>query len=164
MTIDEARNLLDYNVWANARMFDAVEPLASDRLTMSVASSFPSIRATIGHIVVAEWVWLRRWLGESPGAAPAWATESSLAELKAKLERVEAERAAFIGGLTDADLDGVVGYRFVSGEAHSDPLGDLIRHVVNHAAYHRGQVATQLRQVGHTPFNTDLITYLHRRS
>jgi uncharacterized damage-inducible protein DinB len=36
--------------------------------------------------------------------------------------------------LTDAD-----------GLAFSHPLGQLIRHVVNHSTYHRGQLATLLR-------------------
>jgi len=34
--------------------------------------------------------------------------------------------------------------------------------VVNHSTYHRGQVSTQLRQLGLTPPNTDLITYLRQ--
>ena len=35
-----------------------------------------------------------------------------------------------------------------------------MRHVVNHSTYHRGQLATQLRQLGHTPPNTDFIRFL----
>ena len=35
--------------------------------------------------------------------------------------------------------------------------------VVNHSTYHRGQAATQLRQLGQTPPNTDLIAFLWQR-
>ena len=163
MTTDEAHDLLGYCEWANARVFAAAEAAAPEHLETPVASSFPSIRATLGHIVVAEWVWLRRWLGESPTALPFWVTESSLSELKAHLDAVEAERAAYVEGLSDADLDRIVTYRLLSGESHADPLSGLIRHVVNHSTYHRGQVATQLRQLGRTPPNTDLVAYLHQR-
>jgi hypothetical protein len=44
--------------------------------------------------------------------------------------------------------------------AFSHPLGQLMWHAVNHSTHHRGQLATQLRQLGHTPPNTDFTRYL----
>jgi uncharacterized damage-inducible protein DinB len=32
-------------------------------------------------------------------------------------------------------------------------------HLVNHASYHRAQIALLMRQQGHEPINTDFITY-----
>jgi uncharacterized damage-inducible protein DinB len=75
---------------------------------------------------------------------------------------VEAERDQYLASLSDVDLGRVVEYRALSGQAYADPLAGLIRHVVNHSTYHRGQVATQLRQLGKTPPTTDLIVYLRR--
>lgn len=163
MTIDEARELVGYGCWANALMFDAIAGLTEEQFGASVASSFPSVGATLAHLVGAEWVWLRRWLGESPTAVPAWAAKPNLADLKAQLATVEAGRARFLSGLSDTDLDRVVSYRNMAGQSYAEPLGDLIRHVVNHSTYHRGQVATQLRQLGVKPPGTDLIAYLRRR-
>jgi len=80
----------------------------------------------------------------------------------ATLAAVEAERASFLAGLSEAEFERAVSYRTLAGQPYSDALGGLIRHVVNHSTYHRGQVATQLRQLGHTPPNTDLITYLRQ--
>jgi uncharacterized damage-inducible protein DinB len=54
----------------------------------------------------------------------------------------------------------VVSYRAPDGLAFSHPLGQLIRHVVNHSTYHRGQLATLLRQLGQTPPSTDFTKYL----
>jgi len=81
MTTDEARELLSYGSWATARMFSAAEELTQERLDAPAPSSFPSIRATLTHIVAAEWIWLRRWLGESPTSEPAWAVQPTLPEL-----------------------------------------------------------------------------------
>lgn len=162
MTIEEARGLVAYGSWANGLVFAAAEALSEEQLGASAASSFPSVGATLAHIVGAEWVWLRRWLGESPTAVPSWVPKPSLAELKVQLAAVEAERTSLLAGLSDADLGRVVSYRNLAGQAYADELGGLIRHVVNHSTYHRGQVATQLRQLGVTPPNTDLITYLRR--
>ena len=141
-------------------MFSAAEALTAEQLEAPLVSSFPSLLATLAHIVETEWIWLRRWRGESPTADPAWAAEPSLRELKRQLAAIEAERASFLSERTDGDLEDVVSYRGGDGQAFALPLADLIRHVVNHSTYHRGQLATLLRQLGHTPPSTDFTRYL----
>ncbi len=162
MRTSEARELFAYTAWANGLVFGAASELSEDQLRDAVASSFPSVAGTLAHIVGAEWVWLRRWVGESPGGYPDWVTRPVLAELKARLSAVESERETFLGGLSDGNLDRVVSYRTLRGQASSDPLGSLMRHVVNHSTYHRGQVATQLRQLGLKPPGTDLVIFLRQ--
>jgi uncharacterized damage-inducible protein DinB len=160
MTTQEARQLFDYASWATARMFSAAEALTAEQLEAPLVSSFPSLLATLAHIVETEWVWLRRWRGESPTADPGWAVEPSLRELKRQLAAIEEERASFLAERTDANLEDVVSYRGGDGQAFAHPLADLIRHVVNHSTYHRGQLVTLLRQLGHTPPSTDFTRYL----
>lgn len=162
MTIDEARTLFAYDSWANALCFTAAQDLGDQELAREVESSFPSVLATLGHIVAAEWVWLRRWKGENPTAIPDWVSGSGLTDLRARLAGVEEERADLLNTLAEADLRTRVAYRTLAGAEHEDPLGDLMRHVVNHSTYHRGQVATQLRHLGRTPPTTDLIAYLRQ--
>ncbi len=162
MTKDEARELFAYGSWANRLIFDAAEALPAEQLEATVASSFPSVAATLGHLVGAEWIWLRRWLGDSL-PAPEWSLTPRLAELKGELAKIESERSAYLDGLSDADLDRDLAYRNLAGKPFSDRLCDLIRHVVNHSTYHRGQVATQLRQLGRTPPSTDLIRFVREK-
>jgi uncharacterized damage-inducible protein DinB len=163
MTINEARQLFEYDSWANARMFQAAEALKPDQLTTAVASSFPSIGATLAHIVGAEWIWLRRWLGESPPGMPDWVTNPVVAELKLKHAEIGTERSSFFARLTDGDVEKVFTYHVTGGKSFSQPLGQLMRHLINHSTYHRGQLATQLRQLGCTPPNTDFIRYLREQ-
>ncbi len=160
MTTSEAKQLFAYGSWANARMFAAAEALPPAQVEAAVASSFPSVRATLAHIVGAEWIWTRRWVGESPAAFPPWIASAPLAELKSRLASVEAERAAFLAPLTDTDIGAELRYRGTDGKEFSHPLGDLVRHVVNHSTYHRGQLATLLRQLGQTPPSTDFTRWL----
>lgn len=164
MTLDEARDLFAYTEWANARAFDAAESLTHDELTRTLPSSFPTVLATLGHIAGAEWAWLRRWHGESPGGMPPWASDTSLAAVRRELAATESARAAFLGSLTDADLSRPIEYRSFAGKTYVDPLANLVRHVTNHSTYHRGQVATMLRQLGKVPPSTDVIAYLRRSS
>jgi uncharacterized damage-inducible protein DinB len=164
MDTAELNDLVGYDEWANARLVTAFQELSDEMFGTPVASSFGSLRDTFAHIVSAEWIWLRRWKGESPTALPAWLGSGSREELLAQLAGVEKERAEFLAALSAAGLRAPISYRTLNGQAHTNALGDLIRHVVNHSTYHRGQAATQLRQLGRTPPSTDFVLYLRERS
>ena len=103
MTLDEARELIAYDIWANGLVFAAASGLSEEQLRRDIPSSYPSVGATLAHIVSTEWVWLRRWLGESPRSAPAWVAAAELSELQSQMTAVESERGAFLAGLTDGD-------------------------------------------------------------
>ena len=68
MNTSDIQTLYAYNRWANERMFSALEKRDQAQFTATVASSFPSIRETVFHILGAEWIWLQRWKGLSPRA------------------------------------------------------------------------------------------------
>ncbi|MCR4340049.1 MAG: DinB family protein [Gemmatimonadaceae bacterium] len=159
MRVADVRSLFAYNEWANARIFSAAGKLDPEVFVAPRGSSFSSIRDTIAHITMSEWVWLRRWRGESPSAPPDWASLQEAAALTEKLREVEADRAALLRELTDADLGRPRAYRNLKGDDFSEPLVDQLLHVVNHSTYHRGQVATLSRQAGFAAPATDLIVF-----
>lgn len=157
--IQEIRELYAYNRWANHRVLDAVAALDPASFTRDLGSSFPSVQATLAHILGAEWIWLSRWRGTSPTGIPASWDLSTLDALRARWVHVEREQAAYVAGLTDADLDRAIDYRDLKGNPFTNTLGQMLRHVVNHSTYHRGQVATMLRQLGAEAVSVDLIRY-----
>jgi uncharacterized damage-inducible protein DinB len=170
MTAAEAQVLHAYNRWANERTFDAVAALDADRLRRDLGTSYGSVWGTLVHMVWADWTWLGRWLrarespnadagpGPGPGLDPKECAD--LPALRARWAELERAQRAFMDGATDAALATRVRYVNASGAAWIYPLGDMIRHVVNHASYHRGQVTTLLRQLGATPTSTDFLEYV----
>ena len=58
---------------------------------------------------------------------------------------------------TVADLSQTFAYKNTKGEAWSSSIGDVLTHVLMHSAYHRGQIASHMREQGHTPAYTDFI-------
>lgn len=159
MNIAEVRRLFAYNEWANARIVLSLRSLEQEQLERRIESSFPSIQATLGHIVSAEWIWLRRWKGESPESIPAWALEGTLETLVPQLTEVETERAQFLAGMSDGDLERKIAYRSIKGDPFETRFDDMFRHVVNHSTYHRGQLTTMIRQVGGVPPSTDFVVF-----
>jgi uncharacterized damage-inducible protein DinB len=157
---DEVSRLFAYNRWANARAFEGAAALTADELSRSVGGSFTSVLGTLTHLVGAEWVWLERWHGRSPGALPASQVASDLAALRGKWEKVHEAHRIFVESLTADRLTEPLTYVNFAGQNWTYPLGEVLIHVANHGTYHRGQVATLLRQLGKTPASTDYLRYL----
>jgi uncharacterized damage-inducible protein DinB len=151
--------LYRYNRWANQRIVDATGDLTGAQLEQKIESSFASIRATLEHIVGAEWVWLERWKGTSPTSLPTGADYSTTEAIRERFEEVERDRQKYLAGLTEEGLQQEISYSRFNGERQTHRLGRLMQHLINHSTYHRGQVATMLRQAGLTPPTTDLLYY-----
>jgi uncharacterized damage-inducible protein DinB len=153
--LSQVQLLFAYNDWANQRVFDSVAPLSEEQFARPLSGSFSSIGATLAHVVGAEWVWLRRWNGENPGSIPDFVKSATVEALRSKLSDIEREREKFLASLGEPDLDRQLAYTNFAGERLSYSLRDLFVHVVNHSTYHRGQIATMMRQVGAKPNGTD---------
>jgi len=161
--LDELRTLFDFNRWANLRFLDAVEPLTREELGRNLGGSFPSVSTTLVHLIGAEWVWQQRWTGQSPTSFPEAATLTSVPALRSRWDSLWEEQQRFLATLDEPALSRPVAYRTFDGSAFEQPLSELLRHVVNHATYHRGQLAMELRQLGHTPPSTDLARFYRER-
>lgn len=162
MTPEQIRELYDFNAWANERFFDACASLTPEQFAQAIVSSYPSVRETLAHIVMGEWVWLELWLGRTHSAADRQNYASpfkDLASIRAGWSEVEKQRRRFLNSLTPADLDRVIEYQSLKGNRCAYSLRRMMQHVVNHSTYHRGQLTTLLRQLGAEPCATDYLRY-----
>jgi uncharacterized damage-inducible protein DinB len=157
--LQDIRELRAFNHWANTRILESTGALPEADFVRELGSSFSSIRDTLVHILSAEWVWLERLEGRSPGAMPEGWKEFSLEELRKAWGVAASRLEEFVQNLSEDELDRVVSYRLLSGQAAESKTAQILRHVVNHSTYHRGQVVTMLRQLGASAPATDLIVY-----
>ena len=106
----------------------------------------------LNHIIGAQWIWIARLRGESPRMAvwPELTPKKAVAEL-------DALRAVWREILERDDPARSIEYRNSKGEPWSSRVEEVLMHVVMHGAYHRGQIATLIRQAGKTPAYTDYI-------
>jgi uncharacterized damage-inducible protein DinB len=162
--LDEMLELFSYNRWAHDRTLTAAEQLDADQFTRALGGGFPSVQATLEHLLQVEWVWLGRWQGNPLGGVPSFVSTKDLGSLRAGRRALEDAQDEFFRTLTDSDLSRPIAIITRSKIETEQRLGDTMRHVVNHASYHRGQVATMLRQLGAVPTGTDLFTYLYESS
>jgi uncharacterized damage-inducible protein DinB len=164
MTPEEMRMLYDYNAWANHRSLEAAAKLTTEQFTKPMGSSFGSVRDTLAHICASEWVWFERFQGRSPASFPDASQWADVESLRANWAEQEMRLLAFVGKLTQEDLNRVLEYKTMKFGVYKNPLWQSMQHVVNHGTYHRGQITTLLRQLGAQPILTDLMHYYRERA
>jgi len=157
------RLLFEYNAWANRRTLDACGTLTQEQFTRDLGSSFRSVRDTLAHILGAEWVWLERCQGRSPGALPAAEQFPTLASVNTRWTEIERNLLDLVARLSGEELARVHEFRTLKSGMYANALWQALQHVVNHSTYHRGQVAMLLRQSGAKPNFTDLIYFYRER-
>ncbi len=164
MSPDEMRQLYDYNAWANQRSLEAAATLTVEDFTRPLGSSFSSVRDTLAHIWGAEWLWLERFQGISPASLPEVGQFSDLPSLQSRWQEDQQRLHKFVIALTQDELNRVHEYRNINFGAYKNPLWQSMQHMVNHGTYHRGQIATMLRQLNAKPLSSDLIHFYRERS
>lgn len=139
--------LYQYNAWCNKRVLDT---LTSQQVRDE------KILTLMGHIVAAQYLWLYRIKGLPPAQVKLWG-EYSLEQLVRMAEEIGKEWLEFVEQTDDFNRE--LTYRNYVGDPYVNNVEMIMIHLVNHASYHRGQIAMQLRQKGYEPINTDFITY-----
>ncbi len=152
MSSEEIRTLFEYNAWANHRSLNAAEKLTVEQFTKPMGSSFSSVRDTLAHICGSEWLWLERFQGRSPSALPDVSQFPNLQSLADAWSPQQEKLSAFVGRLSQSDLDRVMEYKTLKFGVYSNPLWQLLLHLVNHGTYHRGQVTTCCGSLAPSPF------------
>ena len=159
MTLSEIKELFEYNAWANRRVVDSILPLSAEQYTRNLGGSHGSIRGTLAHLAAAEKIWLERWQGKA-GNKLLLEKEFETIETAAKrLIEIDAEMLVFIHQFPESDLENLKGYTTTEGKNYSNLYREMFAHLLNHSSYHRGQLATLLRQTGAVPHATDLIIF-----
>ncbi len=123
----------DYDLWANSQWWNCL-----------VGKGFTGPDAQIfAHVFAAQEVWLRRIHGESLSAMP---------EVEPSAGEMERLHSGWIGILDSTTENRIIDYRRTTGEEQSLQLGDILRHVLNHGTYHRGELRGLCRARGDDDF------------
>lgn len=146
---------LCYSAWATRRVLDSVAALSSEELHRGLGNSYGGVHGTLTHIYQADAIWFDRLMGVPTRDLEKYNPSSKFSEWLLLLDAYVKWGEA----LKPEDWDRVAHYRNVKGEASAQAVWQIVLHLVNHASYHRGQVTTLLRQLGHSPAGTDLILY-----
>jgi uncharacterized damage-inducible protein DinB len=142
---DSLRRQFLYDEWANSEVLEAVRSGGADERSLQL----------LAHILSAERLWLER-LRQQPPSTPVW-PKNDLEQCELQAAEMGRLWREYLELLTAGDLWQSVSYKNSKGEPWTSTVGDILTHVILHSAYHRGQVASHMRENGQTPAYTDFI-------
>ena len=148
--------LLDYTAWATSRTLAALNPLTPEECSRDLHSSHGGINGTLAHLYGADVIWTARLCSRPAITFSDLPELPALGVLEVQWVALQTGRRAFVSGM---NAEQTIAYTNLRGESQSSTVGETVRHIVNHGAYHRGQLATMLRQLGYAALNTDLIAF-----
>jgi uncharacterized damage-inducible protein DinB len=140
------RRLFSYDEWANREI---LKVLSTERPAPQRSLKL------LAHIIAAEWVWLDR-LESRPQSIAVW-PDLTLEECRHHTDQLPRLWRSYLDSLSAEQLSSLVAYTNSKGEVWKSAVEDILVHVTTHSAYHRGQIAVDLRAAGLQPAYTDYI-------
>lgn len=142
--------MFTYDDWANRECIKA----------MRAAGTVPAdLIGRMAHILAAQKLWLER-LQRQNQSLPVWPA-STIDQCSVLADEMSIAWQSYLTRIanqyTPESLSTVIEYRNTKGEPWSSKVEDILIHVLFHSAYHRGQIALQMRTSGAVPAPTDFI-------
>jgi uncharacterized damage-inducible protein DinB len=158
-TTDYFQRLSQYNAWINERLFDVSSTIPDAVRKENRGAFFRSIHGTLNHILLADKLWLGRFLHQ-PFEYSSLDQElfAEFEPLLQERQKTDKEIIAWVDSLTEEQLAAPL--KFTSAAKRREcvfPLWLAATHFFNHQTHHRGQVTTLLSQCGYDPGVTDLL-------
>ena len=139
------------NAWANHRLAKAWRQLSPQELSAPRVSFFPTIRATLNHILTCDWFYVDALERELRGDDPhpdcrVFFKEDEpclvATDLIGEQARVDRRLIAYCEQMRDADLGKIV--TIARDTPQHDSRLRLLSHLFEHQIHHRGQVHAML--------------------
>ncbi|WP_421951869.1 DinB family protein [Pelagibacterium sp.] len=133
------------NALANYRLAGVVAGLDPSQFEARRTSFFPSLRATLNHILVIDWFYIDALDGGTLGPK-AWENEEpfdTAPALYAAQRRSDEKLLAFCDGLAGADLARPIAIHRQS-RIQTERCDDVLTHLFAHQTHHRGQAHAML--------------------
>lgn len=144
------------NAWANHRLLGACAGLTQAEFEARRTGFFPSLKATLNHILIIDWFYVDGleggWLGPK-----AWANQepcATVADLQHAQAAVDERLIAVCEGLTEASLSGDVRINRDTG-VQTERRDRLLLHLFQHQVHHRGQAHAMLSATNVKPPQLD---------
>ena len=134
------------NAWANHRLLAACARLTEAEFDAARTSFFPSLKATLNHILIVDWFYVDSleggWLGPAAWADPAPC--ATVAALQREQAAVDRRLVAHCAALSDASLSAEVRVNRGDAGIQVERRDRLLLHLFQHQIHHRGQAHAML--------------------
>jgi uncharacterized damage-inducible protein DinB len=144
------------NGWANHRLLSACAGLSQAEFEAPRTGFFPSIQATLNHILTIDWFYVDALEGGTLGPA-AYANPipyPTLSELRSAQAAVDRRLIAFCSALDESGPDRIIRVHRET-RVQTERADRLLVHLFQHDIHHRGQAHSMLSGTGVAPPQLD---------
>src|ERR1700761_9206637 len=107
--------LAAYNRWANKRLYTDAASLPDDARKRPAGLFFGSVHGTLNHLLVADYIWMRRFTGDGPQPERlSQILHEDFSDLRVAREHEDDRIFEFVTGLAHYDRE--ISYRNSSGK------------------------------------------------
>jgi uncharacterized damage-inducible protein DinB len=156
---DYLQTMCRYNRWMNQKLYAVCATIPDEIRKEDRGAFFRSMHGTLNHLLLADRVWLGRFLNQ-PCHFPSLNYElySDFEELRRERELTDTAIEEWAAGLTEEELALALTFtNMTTGQEATFPLWHCVLHFFNHQTQHRGQLTTLLEQAGFDSGVTDLL-------
>ena len=158
MNAREFRELITHMEWADAECWRAVRDLPQ-------AKSDDRLKYLFHHIHLVQWVYLQAWRGD-PFVVTELSSYADLAAVESWARPYYREVAGYANAVEESQFDRPVDFPWKNlivekfGQELPVTLGESAWQVFSHSTYHRGQLATRIREIGGEPPVMDFLVWV----
>jgi len=163
MNISYIQTLYGYNQWSNRRILDATAKLSPEQFLARSEHPHRYLRGVLTHTLFAEWIWLKRWQGESPATRLNPDDFHTFDSLRLRWAEEEEKLMQFVGSLSEERLNAPFYYTSTEDAKYENILWESMAHVVNHGMQHRSEAAAILTELGSSPGDLDFILFTRKK-
>jgi len=163
---NHATEMYHYHVWANQTILGRIGELPSSVLHQEVNSSYATIAHALSHINSVDTMWYKVLSGTEMREAL-----QECMPLNAKvLPSIDEYAQAFSETSerlqqwlqSQSDLEQTILLDNPFAGIRETRRSEMVLHLVNHGTYHRGNISTMLRQLGHASTMNDYALYWYQ--
>lgn len=163
---NHATEMYHYHVWANQTILRRIGELPSSVLHQEVNSSYATIAHALSHINSVDTMWYKVLSGTGMREAL-----QECMPLNARiLPSIDEYAQAFAETSerlqqwlqSQSDLEQTILLDNPFAGIRETRLSEMVLHLVNHGTYHRGNISTMLRQLGHASTMNDYALYWYQ--
>lgn len=161
MNLALIQELYTYNYAAQRRLWGSIRQLTDEQFIEEVPYSIGSVRNHMVHLNSVDERWIARVKGGILPPRTYLKDFTTIADVYAKYETIEANILATLANLTSADLTRELTYDVRRYETpRCNTVAQILVHVVNHGTDHRAQILPILDRFGVPTFEQDYMLYL----
>jgi uncharacterized damage-inducible protein DinB len=150
---------IDYQHWASDQLFSSLDMLSDEARKRDEGLVFKSIHGTLNHLLVVNLIWLGRFKRDPVDYRLDQVLFEDWRELKLVTKQTMRQTQHWLQAQPPEFFEAELQYKNTSSKSQTHWTHDVLTHLFNHFAHHRGQITGVATRLGAPVAEMDYLFY-----